>query len=933
MIRILLADDQKSIRETLRIRLEAEEDFEIVGTASDGHTTVELAEILRPDLVLLDMEMPGINGVEVTRMICQALPEVKILVLSAHNDDRYVKKAIQAGAVGYLLKSIPASELREAIRFVQRGYTQLSPGVLNKVVANESDSVAHQTDEVDLSVLTNGKLDAPPAPVSRKTATAGALTRVDLENTPSTPTLSAEQEKYQDSDGWGLDLLGILRRRWLPAAAALGTMMATVVVYTFLIEEPTYRSEMWIQLSNRSSVSVSSLPEEQVEGPEEDVSKGRITEVQILQSSPLLAKAIAQLPQAYQEEISTSDLKSNLSITQAEEDGLLSNVLIADYTDTDPKRVQTILETLGKVYVNYSAERMRSRATSAIKFIEENLPATRATLSKANAAVREFRKRYGMVNPETYAEDLGKTKLALANDIRQAEIALKQSSSRLQSQQLRLQSLGQNPESAPLSAVLGQDEGYQSLARQLRDVQVQLNVQQTTLGMEHPTIQNLREQQARLLALSQNRARGVLGNKISENLAATTPYSIGSTVGSTANSAGQSSESNSMLNNLSAQLLQAQTDVETQQAQLASLRQAQATVESRFKQLPKLQENYGELQRQVKLHSERLEKLLQQLQELRIAAAQETTPWTILEPAALPKKPISPNIVRNLLFGLIFSGVVGLGVAFLLERLDRRVKSLKEATELTGLPLLGVIPLARLEPERQQDGSAFFTDYHCYAFETAFRSLALHLQQSVAHGKSKLLMFTSAQPGEGKSTVTYELGLTLARLGLNVLLVDADMYTPSLHLHSRLSNVKGLSNLVGPEADWHDCIQPGEVASLDILLSGPQSQDSFALLRSEKMTELLQQWRQAYDYVLIDTPALTHGIDAQSLAAKVDATILVLGLELVTKPAVLRAMNLLTAERHQFIGLVVNRLSVQGTEYAAQQFLPAAEMSAFHTAS
>jgi capsular exopolysaccharide synthesis family protein len=635
-----------------------------------------------------------------------------------------------------------------------------------------------------------------------------------------------------------------------------------------------------------------------------------------------------RLPQPYQEELTTSDIKSNLSISQAEEDGLLSNVLVADYSDTDPKRVQTVLEVLGKVYIDYSAERTRSRATTAIKFIEQNLPATRQTLSKANAGVREFRQRYGMVTPETYAEDLGKTKLALANDVRQAKISLEQANSRLKSQQSRLQSLGQNPGSSPLSAVLGQDEGYQAMMKQLRDIQVQLNLQQTNLGMEHPTIQNLREQQTRLLALSQNRAKSLLGSKISQSIATSASFPSGSSSSATLES---SSNSNSMLNNLSNQLLQAQTDVETQQTQLASLRQAQATVESRFQQLPKLQETYGELQRQVKLHSDRLEKLLQKLQELRIAAAQETSPWTILEPPAFPKKPISPNIFRNLLFGLVFSSAVGVGFAFLLEQFDQRVKSLKEAKKLTGLPLLGNIPMVKLEPKIQQNDPAPFTDYHCSAFETAFRSLALNLQYAVSTRKSQILMVASAQSGEGKSTVTYELGLTLARLGLNVLLVDADLHNPTLHLHSRLSNVKGLSNVINMEAAWSDCVHTGEVECLHILPSGPQPQDSLALLRSEKLAELLKVWRQTYDYVLMDTPPLVNFIDAQGLAVSVDGTVLVLALERATKPSVLRAMNMLISERNQLIGLVVNKSFATESTYGTQKLLPTAEIPAFNT--
>jgi DNA-binding NarL/FixJ family response regulator len=281
MIRILLADDQKSIREALRIRLESESDFEIVGTASDGYTAIELAEILRPDIILLDVEMPGIDGVKATQMICQALPEVKVLVLSAHDDDHYVNQAIHAGAMGYLLKNTPSRELREAIRFVYQGYSQLGPGVLNKIVSPESN----------ISNLSPEKHDAQPVTsVVRQEVDNRVVAKTSFEDFALTSSLPIIQDQYGDSDGWGLDLIRILRRRWLPALTALGTMMASVVIYTFLIEEPTYRSEMWIQVSNRSSVPVASLPEDQVDDVEKDVSKGRTTEVQILQITPTVSR-------------------------------------------------------------------------------------------------------------------------------------------------------------------------------------------------------------------------------------------------------------------------------------------------------------------------------------------------------------------------------------------------------------------------------------------------------------------------------------------------------------------------------------------------------------------------------------------------------------------------------------------------------------------
>lgn len=134
MLRILIVDDQKSIRETLKAVLEPELDLEVVATAEDGRYAIELATKLLPDLMLVDLEMPLIDGLKLTQIIVNDFPSIKVIVLSMHDKDTYIQQSLQAGAMGYLLKNTPAEDLKEAIRFVARGYTQFSPGLLHRVI-------------------------------------------------------------------------------------------------------------------------------------------------------------------------------------------------------------------------------------------------------------------------------------------------------------------------------------------------------------------------------------------------------------------------------------------------------------------------------------------------------------------------------------------------------------------------------------------------------------------------------------------------------------------------------------------------------------------------------------------------------------------------------------------------------------------------------
>jgi two-component system, NarL family, nitrate/nitrite response regulator NarL len=128
-ITVLLAEDHMIVREGFRKMLEAEDDFQIVGEAQDGRKAVALAKKFHPDVVLMDIAMPLLNGLEATRQILKNHPAAKVLMLSAHSDDAYVKNATESGAVGFLLKQSSAHEVCRAIREVEKGKTFFSPEI------------------------------------------------------------------------------------------------------------------------------------------------------------------------------------------------------------------------------------------------------------------------------------------------------------------------------------------------------------------------------------------------------------------------------------------------------------------------------------------------------------------------------------------------------------------------------------------------------------------------------------------------------------------------------------------------------------------------------------------------------------------------------------------------------------------------------------
>lgn len=146
-IRILLADDHKIVREGIRALLEKQPNMEVVAEAEDGRTAVRLARDLSPDVVVMDIGMPALNGIEATRQIVSELPGVKVVALSMHSNRRFVARMLKAGASGYLLKDCAFEELIRAVRAVAAGQLYLSPEITGVVVEN----YVRHLQEIDLA--------------------------------------------------------------------------------------------------------------------------------------------------------------------------------------------------------------------------------------------------------------------------------------------------------------------------------------------------------------------------------------------------------------------------------------------------------------------------------------------------------------------------------------------------------------------------------------------------------------------------------------------------------------------------------------------------------------------------------------------------------------------------------------------------------------
>lgn len=682
----------------------------------------------------------------------------------------------------------------------------------------------------------------------------------------------------------------VLRKRWIAIVAVSATVFAGTTYYTFT-RIPQYRSGAAL-LINNSTIAVSDI---QVPGLPGASSINLGTEISILKSRPLIEVAVAKMRQSPSagtyKEIDAGTIMGGLDI-RPERDAL---ILRLTYTDSDPKRAREVLNALSETYVEYSLNDRRTKSSTAIKFIQEKLPQVKAQLDKSALAVTQFRKTYNIVDPDTYAASVYKMREALETQAQDLQIRIAQVQ---QQYEILSRQVGKTPDQAIGGAILQQDIPYQSLVKQFQEVETNYFLERTRFREDHPNVLALKDRRDELYRLLETRAQSVVGGRNGAN-------------------ANLANEPNSPIQQgLATQLFDSQTSLAVSQAQLESIRSAQSQVTQAFSSIPQIQQRFVEIQRQLALDTSTYNKLTEKLEELRISEAQEISSWRILEPPLIPTRPSSPDIEKNLITGAFGGVLLGILSALALNRLDQRIREVDEVKEIIDVPLLASIPMTEVASLSAMISQGILPSSSYYAFKEALSSLALNLRYLGTDNMMKVIAFTSSVPSEGKSTLTYNLSTILSALGYRVLLVDADMRKPTVHKLTKLNNKTGLSTALATPTPWQDLIQiADDKGNLHVLTSGSIPPNPMLLLESNKMTALIQEWRQEYDYVLVDTPPVIGITDAQCLSSKVDTFILVAAINRSTRGGISKALEVLSSARANVSGLLINMISSTDSEY------------------
>ncbi len=324
---------------------------------------------------------------------------------------------------------------------------------------------------------------------------------------------------------------------------------------------------------------------------------------------------------------------------------------------------------------------------------------------------------------------------------------------------------------------------------------------------------------------------------------------------------------------------------------------------------------YNALKREVETSRNLYDGLLQRMKEVSVASNVTSSNIKVVDSAGAPKDIFRPKKSLNLILGGLVGLMLGVGAALLRETLNQTVASVNELQALSGLPVLGTIPHVRNTSEGNIAMAAVrdMASSLAEAYRVATANLRFVLPAGVA---PRITLITSVNPGEGKSTSSINIALSQAQQGLKVLLIDADLRKPSVHLKMGLPNLKGLSNFLMGETDIASVTQSfREVKGFYLITAGTLMADPVRMVSSPAMAQLLNLATKHFDSVIIDGPPVAGFADAIYLSSMAQATVLVADEDHINRKRLLTAIEQLRRVKQNVVGFLMVKSQEDVTDY------------------
>jgi polysaccharide biosynthesis transport protein len=528
------------------------------------------------------------------------------------------------------------------------------------------------------------------------------------------------------------------------------------------------------------------------------------------------------------------------------------------FVSPDPALAATSANVLAEEYVEQNLDLRRQNMERSLEWLAQELARQKTIVEASERAMAQYREDQNALS----LEDRQNIVIARLNQLNDAATRARTNRAQKESLFTRLEKLGPKATADSIPEIL-QNPYIQSLKAQLAELERRKALLSERYGDKHPEMLTVN-------ASIQDATRQ-LNLEISKAVA-------------------------SIRHDYESAMLEETT--------LASALDEQKTIAT---DLDRKSVTYTVLQRDAESNRELYQTLLRREKELQVLANSRGNNVRLVERAAVPQAPFSPNLRRAVMLGTIVAFLVAIGLVLGLDYLDDTIKTPEDITRL-GLPFLALIPAVRSGRDRPTlSGHNDFSE--------AIRSLRTSIALSTRQGGS-IVLVTSAQPLEGKTTTACNLATALAYGGAKVLLIDADMRRPGVHRGFGLDNRCGLSDLLSGQAHLTQAVQRLAEPDLWIMPAGPTPPNPSELLASGRMEALLSQVQQGpFDWVIVDTPPVLAVTDASILTQWVSGVAFVVGSEMTRRRLAERAIETLAAGRPRILGAVLNRVDVSRNRY------------------
>ena len=706
-------------------------------------------------------------------------------------------------------------------------------------------------------------------------ATRGALrSKVNLPNRYTQWIGDVPEEKFAAS------LWRIIRsRRWTVAAFTL--VVVVVVVTASLLMKPQYEAvgQVVFHRENDSGVlGFKGVDASLVEDPEDRAAID--TQIGILETDALAMLVINDLHldknpkfagragQSNNEDRLVESFHKNLKISKVKGTRLIE----IRFRSTDPKLAADVVNQLANAYLDQFYKSQIQASTQISDFLASQLKELQAKVEESQHKLIDYQKENGIFGLDdkqnivtAKLDDLNRQLTAAEGDRVQKEVSY------------RLARSGQ-PE---LIAKLEPNNLVTKLRGQQADLENQMAQASVQLGPAHPKIVELSKQIAQARQ-SVDTEIGRVGKQIT--------YEYKSAVGRE-------------------QMLRHALEAQKQTADKLNANVIESDI----------------LKHEFETNRKLYEDLLQKQKEVSISASLKSSNIWIVDPARPPRRPAEPNILRNFALSLLFGILGGVLMAFGLGKMNEKISSLDQAAIASPLPSLGVVPLLGAKkngaPPQLNDADGSVKP----ELVSALRPMSLTAESYKAIVTSILLshrahpaviLVTSALPGEGKTTVSTNLAIVLARLRRRVLLVDTDLRRPSVHRAMRLGAKAGLAALLRKAATFDELVVGcADVPNLYVLPAGPIDLQEDTELLVSGFKDLVERWREQFDHIIIDTPPVLAMTDAVRMSVEADSVILVIRSGQIAKDEFLRAQDVLFKVNARLTGFVLNGAELDSSDF------------------